>query len=435
MATVPAVLSPRRVSAVRLRSGGALVLAMRLTAAAALFGLQVLLARSLGDSGYGLYAFAMAWVQGMAVFGKAGLENTTLRQIPGCQAADAEDRLAAFLAWSRRRSLITSLLASVLLVLLTVTVIGPHHPGARTPLLIGSVALPLLTMRQIHEARLRAVHRVWQSLVGPAAWPLLMALILLLFLLSDRWHLTPAGAIGIQAVALAACSLLVVHFLRQALPSAAAPHTVGEVPTAAWQKASLTFLAFDAVILLRGRTSVIIAGMLIDTDTAGVYAIAEKIAEVVTLGVVSINMFAAPHFASLHASGQRNQLRELIRGSQYLGLLFAVPCAAVLAVFGRSFLGLIGPGYIAGYPYLVIMLASVTIGSLAGPAAYVLAMSGRERVILHGAILCMVINLAGSFSLATLYGATGLAVTHLITMLVWTLFMLWHLRAFQQAES
>lgn len=429
MSSVPVSLTSRRASRLSLAGGGAVVLGLRLGTAAGMFALQIVLARSLGVSGFGIYAFAMAWVQALAVFGRAGLESTSLRQVAEYRTRDENALLAGYLSWSRRTSLLASGLAAAALIALGMTLIGPSEPATRGCLLLGAAALPLLTFRQIQEARLRAVHHVWQSLAGPAVWPLLTAALLLIFTGWAGWQATPGGAIALQIVALGACLAMTTCFVHSSPACRPVSH---EVPVQsnvqAWRTTALTFLAFDAVILLKGRTSVVIAGLLIDTDTAGIYAAAERFAEVVTLGVLSINMFAAPHFASLHASGRREELRELIRGCQFIGLLFAIPCALVLALFGRPLLGLLDAGFVAGYPLLLILVSSVAIGSLSGPAAYVLAMSGGERTTLHGAMLCMVVNLVLSFTLATFYGAMGLAITYLVTTIVWTVYMLWHLR-------
>lgn len=429
MATVPASLSAPRSSRLSLRSGAAIVLTLRFVAAGAMLALQLVLARTLGVTGLGAYVIAIAWVQAMAVFGRAGLENTSLRHVAEHRTRDEPELLAGFMTWSRRASLVASLLSAALLVVLTLVFIAPNDPITRPALLLGALALPLLTTRQIQEARLRAVHHVWQSMIGPALWPALLTVCVLIAVSLCGWEATAAGTIGLLVAVLAVCSLITFGFVRRS-PTAA---LTSDVRQTVWRRTALTFLAFDAVILLRGRTSVIIAGMMIDTETAGIFAVAEKFAEVVGLGVVSINMFAAPHFASLYAAGQRAELRDLIKGSQQLGLLFAVPVALMLALLGRPLLGLLDEAYVVGYPLMVMMLASVTIGSLAGPAAYVLAMSGKERITLNGAILCMVINLSLSFTLAPLYGATGLAVTHLVTMIVWTGYMLWHLRKFLRA--
>ena len=448
MASVPANLSPPRTRSISLTGGGAMVLALRLATAGAMFVLQIVLARALGVSGYGIYAFATACLQAMAVFGRAGLESTSLRQISEHRTKDEPHLLASFLTWSRRTSLIASLLAAAFLIACTFLLIPAEDALTRHCLLLGAVALPFLTTRQIQEARLRAVHHVWQSLIGPALWPTVLTALLLLTVFLLHREITASDAVALQIAALAVCSVLTWTFVRNSPLSEVAKEQSGKGAKAAdsplcssaplplcpsrWRRTALTFLAFDAVILLRGRTSVIIAGMLIDTDTAGIFAAAERFAEVVTLGVASINMFAAPHFASLHAAGRRDELQALVRSSQSLGLLFAVPCAVALVIFGRPLLQLLDPGFVAGYPWLLIMLASVTIGSLAGPAAYVLAMSGRERTILNGAMLCMVVNLVLSFTLATLCGPTGLAITHLTTMIVWTIYMLWQLRIFQR---
>ena len=430
MATVPASLSTApQTSNVSLKAGGAVVLALRLAAAGAMFGLHIVLARTLGVGGYGVYAFAIAWMQGMAVFGRAGLESTSLRQIAEYRVREEKAKLAGFLRWSRRVNLSFSLLSAVVLAALAIFVVGPTGSTTRAAMLLGTAAIPLMTSRQVQEARLRAVHHVWQSLIGPALWPALMALFLFVGVSRFGWNASPHGAIGLQVAALLVCSLLTLTFVRRS-PLAEISHADASSSVSIWRRTAFTFLAFETVILLRGRTSVVIAGMMIDTDTAGIFGAAERFADVVTLGVVSINMFAAPHFASLHASGQKEELRSLVRSSQSLGLLFAVPVASVVVVFGRPLLELLSEGFAEGYPLMVIMLASVTIGALAGPAAYVLSMSGRERVVLHGAMLCMVVNLVLSFALAAFYGATGLAITHLATMVVWTAYMLRHLRRF-----
>jgi O-antigen/teichoic acid export membrane protein len=436
MSSVPVSLTSRRTSRLSLAGGGAVVMGLRLATAAGMFALQVVLARALGVSGFGVYAFAMAWVQALAVFGRAGLDSTSLRQVAEYRTRDESALLAGYLHWSRRTSLLASGLTAAALILLAVTLVGPSEPATRGCLLLGAVALPLLTFRQIQEARLRAVHHVWQSLAGPAVWPLLLAALLLIVTRWGGWQATPGGAIGLQIVALGMCLAMTTWFVRCS-PACRPLSTAVEMESQAqaWRKTALTFLAFDAVILLKGRTSVVIAGMLIDTDTAGIYAAAERFAEIVTLGVVSLNMFAAPHFASLHAAGRREELREMVRGCQFIGLLFAIPCAIVLALFGRPLLGLLDQGFVAGYPLLLILVGSVAIGSLSGPAAYVLAMSGGERTALHGAMLCMVVNLVLSFTLATFYGAMGLAITYLVTTIVWTVYMLWHLRQHLQRPA
>ena len=426
MATVPATLNPRPASRVSLKSGGAVVLTLRLVTVGAALLMQLTLVRVIGDSGFGVYAFAMAWVQALAVFGRAGLENTSLRQIAESRSQDEPAVMAGFMAWSRRTSLITSLMAAVVLIVATVTFIAPNDPITRPTLLLGAVSLPILTLRQFREAQLRAVHHVWQSMLGPAVWPTLLILFLVGAQFLDQ-RMTPADVMGLQLVVLVVCFLLVWKLTRRSPLAGISTDRIEQRQTH-WRRTAMTFLAFDAVILLRGRTSVIIAGMMIDTDTAGVFAAAERIAEVVALGVVSINTFAAPHFAALHAAGRREELRDLIRGSQQLGLLFAVPVAIGFIVFGQSLLGLYDISFQAGYPWLVIMTISTAIGALAGPAAYVLAMSGKERITLYGSIVCMVCNLVLSFGLTPFFGATGLAVTHLVTMAVWTVYMLWHLR-------
>src|SRR5437764_8642629 len=60
-----------------LSRNGAVALSIRIVGAAGMLLCHVILARSLGVTGFGEYAQAIAWMQVLCVFGKAGLDNAS----------------------------------------------------------------------------------------------------------------------------------------------------------------------------------------------------------------------------------------------------------------------------------------------------------------------------------------------------------------------
>ena len=65
------------------------------------------------------------------------------------------------------------------------------------------------------------------------------------------------------------------------------------------------------------------------------------------------------------------------------------------------------------------LLLSICIASFAGPAAYVLQMSGRERLVMLITGVCSLSNLVFGLILIRPMGILGLGVAQIVTSLIW----------------
>jgi len=381
---------------------------------------HIVLARSLGVTGFGEYAQAITWFQVLCVIGKLGLDNTSLRYVSEYVTKGETGKLRGFAKDSTRASVFASTI--IMLCLIAIAWVFWNAIGERLAscLMIAAAMIPLVTLRQIQEASLRGVGQLFNSQISMAIWPLI------LFVLAGIvWQISPSSmtspvATFLQLISVGIVSAIVYRFLRHS-PLKLGDETAMETCRRQWTNSAVAFLVAELLIVLKSRVCVAMAGILLGRDSAGLYAAMERFADVSILGGQSLGLVIAPQFAALFAAGRYPEMRRLMRQGQILGLAFTVPVAIVVACLGDFVFVLLGTGYREGWTTLVALLVSACITSFAGPAAYVLQMTGRERTMLVITAACAVSNIVLSLVLMGPFGILGLGFSQIVTSLVWTI--------------
>ena len=396
-----------------------MALAIRIAGAGGMFLSHIVLARSLGVVGFGEYSLAIAWLQVLTVAGKLGLDNTSLRYVAEYVTRNETGKLSGFIQASTQASLLASTtVASVViaLVFLFRTTIGESLSGC---LIVAALMIPLVSLRQIQEASLRGVGRLFESQISTVVWPVLLSL-----LATVAWQTSSSGISSLTAailhlIAVVTVSMMVYQFQRQHAVTGD-PISVSDSCRQQWKNTAMAFLFAEGLIALKSRACVALAGMLLDRESVGLYGAMEKFADVSVLASQSLGLIIAPQFASLYAAGRYPEMRRLMRQGQFLGLAFTLPVALGVALFGEYVFVLLGPGYRAGWSVLMSLLASACIAAFSGPAAYVLQMTGRERTMLAITAASAATNILLSLLLMPAYGIMGLGISQMATSLVWT---------------
>ena len=157
-----------------LARNGAVALAIRLTGAGGMLLVHILLARYLGVGGFGDYSLALVWLQFLCVFGKSGLDNTTLRYVSEYQTNHDEPALRGFTRISIWFTRIASCLVSIVFLALIYVERDSISPGLAGCLAVAAIMVPLVCVRQVQEAAIRARGLVVQSQISTTIWPLLL---------------------------------------------------------------------------------------------------------------------------------------------------------------------------------------------------------------------------------------------------------------------
>ena len=408
------------------RRTGALALAIRIAGAAGLFLSQIVLIRGLGVTGFGEYALAITWLQVLTVLGKLGLDNTSLRYVSEYTTKGETGKLHGFIRDSTRASLLASM--SVMVgVMATVAIFRESiGNGLANCLHFSAVMIPLISLRQIQEACLRGVGRLFESQICTAIWPLTLCILAGIAWQTSSSLLSSPMAVLLHLVSVGVVSVLVYRFHRH-FCFRDVRQADCESRRQQWTNTAMAFLTAEVLIVLKGRACVAMAGMLLDSKSVGIYGAMEKFADVSVLASQSLGLVIAPQFAALFAAGCYSEMRRLMWQGQILGLAFTLPVALGVAFFGDYVFLLIGPDYREGWNVLLALLASACIAAFSGPAAYVLQMTGHERTMLWITTACAATNILLSLLLMRTYGLLGLGIAQMATSLVWTVGVRWSL--------
>ncbi|MEE9335176.1 MAG: MATE family efflux transporter [Granulosicoccaceae bacterium] len=145
-------------------------------------------------------------------------------------------------------------------------------------------------------------------------------------------------------------------------------------------------------------------------------AIAMRIALLVPMVLVAVNMVVSPKFAALYHRGEIEKTEEVLTKSLKL---LAVVCSfifVVMILFGSNVLGIFGEQYMAAAGLLSILVCGQLVNGLTGPCGKLLIMSGFEKDVRNTSIMVTAIGLSLAFVLVAKYGVYGAAISTALTI-------------------
>jgi O-antigen/teichoic acid export membrane protein len=168
-------------------------------------------------------------------------------------------------------------------------------------------------------------------------------------------------------------------------------------------------LASSAVLLMNELDKVLLA-VFRPEEEVGRYNAAFRISRQANLLLPALTGSIAPWVAPLLAEGREAELRDLYRRTTQWTLAAGLPVFAMLVLFAPHFLSLFGPSFVEGGRLLIVLALGQLVIAVAGSAAMVLQLSGRERLELRNGAVALGINLAMNLVLIPAHGAMGAAV-------------------------
>lgn len=387
--------------------GGAILLALQVGNVVLGFTAQVLLARWLGDAEFGVYAWTWAWANLLAVPAGLGLSTAVLRFMP-TYAADADPgRLHALVRWTGRTVFLAGLCTGALCGAVVLAARNAIPAPYLVPLWLGFALVPLLAL-----STLRINHG--HALGRPAAAYLPWVVGSNVGLIAGGAMLMVAGvrldATMVLAVALIALAGIAIVQWRAVSRLMTVPARIGRPEPRRWLRVSMPLLASSLLFTLLERADLVLVGLLLGPQHAGVYGAAARTALLASFGVTAITTLATPRIATLHASGRRDELQAFARRVGRWTFWPALAAALALALFGGSVLSVFGPGFRDGWACLALLAAAQTVPAAAGLAPHLLNMTGHEVAGAAVMAVAVVVSLGLGLVLIPRIGITGAAI-------------------------
>jgi O-antigen/teichoic acid export membrane protein len=386
---------------------GAVLFALQVGNVLLAYTAQVLLARWLGGEQFGVYVYAWAWANLLAVPAGLGLSTGVMRFIPTYRAAGDVGRLRRLVRWARNIVFTAGIVVGALCAALAIVfrdVIPVHY---FLPLWVAFAMVPLLALATLHTNE-------GHSLGHPAAGYLPWVIGSNLGVIGCAALLRNAGpplAAGVLLVTMLLVLALIVLAQRSRiarwLPVAAGagPGTEARL----WLRVSMPLLLSSLLYVLLERADLVLVGSLLGPREAGIYSAAARTALLASFTTVAITTVATPRIAELHAAGRHAELAAYAATVTRWTFWPSLAAGLVIVFWGGSILSWFGAGFVEGWASLALLsFAQVALASV-GLAPHLLNMTGHQTAGAAAMAAAVALSLTLGFLLIPRLGMTGAA--------------------------
>jgi O-antigen/teichoic acid export membrane protein len=400
---------------------------IRVFSAALAYLSQILLARWMGGSDYGVYVYVWTWVLLLGSMMDFGISASAQKLIPEYRARGEHALLRGFLSGSRWLTFAVSSIVSLLLAGLVKTLSPWIDANAVLPLYIGCLTLPAFVVANTQDGIARS--HDWMRLGLMPQFIVRQSLIIGLtagaFALGFHLGATVAMLASAGAVWIAMLGQMVV--LNRKLgghiePGAKAYDFRG------WLAVSLPILLVESFYLLLSYTDVLVLQQFRSSEEVGVY-----FAVVKTLALVSFIHYAmaattAHRFAEYHALGDKPRLEAYVAHAINWTFWPSLAATFALLALGKPLLWLFGPQFVCGYDIMFIAAIGLVVRSAIGPVERLLNMLGHQHICALAYALSFVMNLVLCVVLVPRFGGHGAAAATSISLTFETVLLFWIVR-------
>ncbi len=397
---------------------------IRMAGAGLGFGLQVLLARMLALSDYGLYVTFWTWLFVAGQISTLGFNDAVLRFLPRYTARARNADAAGFLRTGWHTVVIgslgiafTGLSGAALLSAMPATVSIAQDHWMLVALLFAGI--PILAIELYLEGIARASG--WFALAIIPAYvlrPVTMAAVVALM----------AGlgagldAAAVLAIALSVTALLTAGqalILRQRLARQLATETTtASVPTTRhrrnkrrlWLRATLPLVLIYGIEELYIASDILLLGLLAHPADVGIYFAAVRVMALAGYVYYAFMLISSREFSLARADRDAAALQARVLYATKWTFLLTVPAVAVMLVAGYPLLYLFGPDFTAAWPAMAVLGLGLLARASVGQAGDLLVVLGHQRENLIAAAASLILNIALTLALVPLLGILGAAV-------------------------
>ncbi len=179
---------------------------------------------------------------------------------------------------------------------------------------------------------------------------------------------------------------------------------------------SKPFFYIAASNLLIQYSSILVIGVYQSSSDVGIYSAALRTAGLISFVLIALNTVIAPKMSAYFFTGDYKNLSKVSKLSSILGLLSAFPITLIYFLFSKQILGIFGDEFITGSDSLLILAFGHFANVSTGSVLFLLMMTGHEKVVSRLTMFFAVINIVLNITLVKFYGIVGAAIATALTM-------------------
>lgn len=344
------------------------------------FGAELVLTRVLGSTTYGVYAYVLAWLNLLTLIATLGYQQGLLRFIASYLALKERGLARAVIHYAQRRVTLAGLGIAAVATATVFAIADRIQTNLVHTFFVGFAIIPPLALLRVRASVVRAFGGVFSALVPDMV---MRDAVTMLLVGGAAAVLSTAvtAPIAMGAMLTGSCmGLLVIsvsQYYRKAFKSVTVPN---EEHRSEWNRSAIMLLVLSGTQLALRQAEVILLGWLVDTTTAGFYAVTLRVANLVSFPLLATNIVFLPAIAALYAindrTGLQHQFANWVRWSTISAIIIALP----IFLFAESILSLFGAPFRAAGTALRIVLVGQLVNGSIGSVGFMLIMTGHERL-------------------------------------------------------
>jgi O-antigen/teichoic acid export membrane protein len=403
------------------------VFIIRVVSAGLAYLSQILLARWMGGSDYGVYVYVWTWVLLLGSMMDFGISVSAQKLIPEYRTRGEHALLRGFLSGSRWMTFVVSSMVSLLLAGV-VKLLSPWiEPGAVVPLCLGCLTLPAFVVANTQDGIARS--HDWMRLGLMPQFVVRQSLIIGFtagaFALGFHLGAIAAMLASAAAVWIAMIGQMIVMNRRLGATIEAGPKAYD---FRGWLAVSLPILMVEGFYLLLSYTDVLLLQQFRSSEEVGVYFAVVKTLALVSFIHYAMSATTAHRFAEYHATGDRARLSAYVAHAIKWTFWPSVAATALLLAFGKPLLWLFGPQFVAGYDIMFIAAIGLVVRSAIGPVERLLNMLGHQHACALAYASAFVMNVVLCVLLIPRFGGHGAAAATSLALVFETVLLFWIVR-------
>jgi len=384
--------------------------------------LYVMLAKLLTVDAYGQLALAFAITGIGGVLLQFGFSHAIVKLIGVYSENHQLALLSGALKYAASLTLFGGLCVLLLGVLLSSWFLADSSYGVMVIVLSFAANVPYALLL-LYQNMARGYKRMYLATLPAGVGVPLTSLGLLMVYESLQ---TPEMFMVVYCISVIIFCVVTFVFLGRIPGVAEARQTAPEFRKKEWQKLALPMMTTVGVNQFMQRGDVIVLAMFVTPEVTGIYALASRFAQSVTISNRAFNRLWAVDMAKTYAADDalclQNVVHQTARWAFFVSLLFA----AVLCVFGEAIFSFFGESFESAYVLMLILLLGQLTTSYFAPSVTLLQMTGHEllatKIFVWSAIVVfmayvMTIPLFAEWAAAWV-NASGIAVVYVLAALM-----------------
>jgi O-antigen/teichoic acid export membrane protein len=385
---------------------------------------QVLLARWMGSSEYGIYVYAWTWVLLLGSMMDFGIAVTAQKLIPEYRGKNQLNLLRGFLLGSRWMTFIVSLVTSCLLAGIVYLLSPWIDANTILPLYVGCSILPALVLANVQDGIARSYD--WMRLALTPQFIVRQSLIIGFtagaFAIGANIGADEAMKFSAAAVWIAMIGQMV--FLNRRLKDEVTPGP-RHYAYRSWLATSLPILMVEGFYLLLSYVDILVLQAFRPSDEVGIYHAIVKTLALVTFIHYAMAATTAHRFSEYHVAGDRERLSAYLAHAIKWTFWPSLAFTAVLLALGKPLLWLFGEQFTSGYAAMFVVAIGLIARSAVGPVERLLNMLGHQNVCALAYALAFVMNLVLCIVLVPRFGIYGAAAATSFALVFESILLFW----------